>query len=38
LELAPVLSQFSRDEANRRDEEHAVNQMADALLKLRRGK
>jgi len=38
LELAPVLSQFSRDEANRRDEEHAVNQMADALLKLQRGK
>ncbi|MCU1238160.1 MAG: hypothetical protein JWP63_6127 [Candidatus Solibacter sp.] len=38
LELSPVLSQFPRDEANRRDEEHAVNQMADALLKLQRGK
>ena len=38
LELAPVLSEFSRNEANRRDEEHAVNQMADALLKLKRGK
>lgn len=38
LELAPVLSEFSRNEANRRDEEHAVNQMADAMLKLKRGK
>jgi hypothetical protein len=38
LELAPVLSDFSRNEANRRDEEHAVNQMAEALLKLKRGK
>lgn len=38
LELAPVLSKFPRNEANRRDEEHAVNQMADALLKLQRGK
>jgi hypothetical protein len=38
LELAPVLSQFPRDEANRRDEEHAVNQMAAALLKLQRGR
>jgi hypothetical protein len=38
LELAPVLSQFPRNEANRRDEEHAVNQMAEALLKLQRGR
>jgi hypothetical protein len=38
LELAPVLSEFSRNEANRRDEEHAVNQMAEALLQLQRGK
>ena len=38
LELAPVLSQFSRNEANRREEEHAVNHMADALLKLERGR
>ena len=38
LELAPVLSQFPRNEANRRDEEHAVNQMAAAFLQLQRGK
>lgn len=38
LELAPVLGQFSRNEASRREEEHAVNHMADALLKLRRGR
>src|SRR5882757_4123423 len=38
LELAPLLSQFSRNEANRREEEHAVNHMADALLKLERGR
>lgn len=38
LELAPVLSPFSRNEANRRDEEYAVNHMADALLKLQRGR
>lgn len=36
LELSPVLSPLSRSEANRRDEEHAVNQMAEALLKLDR--
>jgi|SRR6185312_5626639 len=36
LELAPVLSQYSRNEASRREEEHAVNHMADALLKLER--
>ncbi len=34
LELSPVLSPFHRDEANRREEEHAVNHLADALLKL----
>ncbi len=38
LELSPVLSPLSRSDANRRDEEHAVNQMADALLKLDRGR
>ena len=38
LELAPALSQFSRNEASRREEEHAVNHMADALLKLQRGR
>lgn len=37
LELSPVLSPLPRSDANRRDEEHAVNQMADALLKLDRG-
>jgi len=37
LELSPVLSPFHRDEANRREEEHAVNHMAEALLKLDRG-
>jgi hypothetical protein len=38
LELSPVLSPLQRNDANRRDEEHAVNDMADALLKLDRGK
>ena len=38
LELSPVLSPLSRSDANRRDEEHAVNQMAEALLKLDRGR
>jgi len=38
LELAPVLNQFSRNEASRRDEEHAVNHMTEALLKLQRNK
>ena len=38
LELAPALSQFSRNEASRREEEHAVNHMAEALLKLQRGR
>jgi hypothetical protein len=38
LELAPVLSDVQRNDANRREEEHAVNHMADALLKLDRAK
>lgn len=38
LEFAPVVSDFQRSEANRREEEHAVNQMATALLKLDRGR
>jgi hypothetical protein len=37
LEMAPVLSDLQRTEANRMEEEHAVNQMAEALLKLDRG-
>jgi hypothetical protein len=36
LELSPVLAPLSRNDANRREEEHAVNHMADALLKLDR--
>ncbi len=36
LNFAPVVSEFSRSDANRREEEHAVNHMADALLKLDR--
>jgi hypothetical protein len=36
LELQPVLSPLQRNDANRREEEHAVNHMADALLKLDR--
>jgi len=38
LELAPVLSDLQRTDANRRTEEHSVNRMADALLQLERGK
>jgi len=38
LELSPVLSPLQRNDANRRDEEHTVNAMADALLKLDRAK
>lgn len=38
LELAPVLSDLQRSEANRREEEHSVNHVADALLKLDRSK
>ena len=36
LELAPILSDLQRSDANRREEEHSVNHMADALLKLDR--
>jgi hypothetical protein len=36
LELSPVLSPLQRNDANRREEEHAVNHLADALLKLDR--
>src|SRR3954452_14271539 len=36
LELSPVLAPLQRNDANRREEEHAVNHMADALLKLER--
>jgi hypothetical protein len=38
LELSPVLSPLQRNDANRREEEHAVNHMAEALLKLDRDK
>jgi hypothetical protein len=38
LGLAPVLADLQRTDANRREEEHTVNHMADALLKLERGK
>jgi hypothetical protein len=38
LDLAPVLTAFQRSEANRLEEEHLVNQMAEALLKLDRQK
>jgi hypothetical protein len=34
LNFAPVLSDLQRSDANRREEEHAVNHMAEALLKL----
>jgi hypothetical protein len=37
LEMSPVLSDLQRTEANRREEEFAVNHMTDALLKLDRG-
>ena len=37
LEMAPVLSDLQRTEENRMEEEHAVNQMTEALLKLDRG-
>jgi len=36
LDLAPVLADVQRSDANRREEEHAVNHVADALLKLDR--
>ena len=38
LELSPVLAPLQRSDENRRDEEHAVNYMAQALLDLDRGK
>lgn len=38
LELAPVLAPLQRNDANRREEEHAVNHMTDALLHLERGR
>jgi hypothetical protein len=36
LDLAPVLSDLQRSDANRREEEHAVNHLAEALLRLDR--
>ena len=38
LEIAPVLSHFTRSDADRSEEEFAVNHMADALLHLDRGR
>jgi len=38
LDMAPVLTDLQRSDANRREEEHAVNHLADALLKLDRGR
>jgi hypothetical protein len=38
LEMVPVLSDLQRTEENRREEEHAVNHMAEALLRLDRGR
>jgi hypothetical protein len=38
LELSPVLSSLQRNDANRMEEEHAVNHMAQALLDLERRK
>jgi hypothetical protein len=38
LGFAPVVSDLQRSDANRREEEHAVNHMATALLKLERGR
>jgi hypothetical protein len=37
LEMVPILSDLQRTDANRLEEEHAVNHMAEALLKLDRG-
>lgn len=37
LELSPVLSPLQRNDANRMEEEHAVNHMTQALLDLNRG-
>ena len=36
LQLAPVLAPLQRNDANRREEEHAVNHMTEALLHLDR--
>lgn len=36
LEMVPILSDLQRTSENRREEEYAVNHMADALLKLER--
>ena len=38
LELSPVLAPLQRTDENRRDEEHAVNHMAQSLLDLDRAK
>jgi hypothetical protein len=38
LELSPVLAPLQRTDENRRDEEHAVNHMAQALLDLDRAR
>ena len=38
LERAPARSRCSRDEASRREEEHAVNNITNTLLKLDRGR
>ncbi|SRR5579883_1595241 len=38
LEMAPVLTDLQRNDANRREEEYAVNHVAEALLKLDRGR
>ena len=37
LEIAPVLADLQRTDANRLEEEHTVNHLADALLTLDRG-
>lgn len=38
LEMVPILSDLQRTDANRREEEHAVNYMAAALINLDRDK
>jgi len=38
LGFAPVVNDLQRSDANRREEEHAVNHLAEALLKLDRAK
>jgi hypothetical protein len=37
LEMSPVLADLNRTDANRMEEEYAVNHMTEALLKLDRG-